>query len=927
MSLIMEAPEDNLIFRQIIAPVTEEEISFMQEFRIENGDGVVDNMEFIVLAVVRIGAASPELIRRINDRFQELDRKHMGKILYDDLIVGRRRKQSPSTTTTPADSSSTAKSLHVVTLSNKARNLMRSRSNNIFRDRAKSVHEVNGSSAATAIEANIAKIESFRVAFSSPKYRSHSPVSSGSISTRSMRQVYLTGESNSDDDMDYASDYSDDDGDDDDDDADDDADSSTRHWRNPQRRRGSAASSASGSVRTRRDVEEGGGESIHRSSKSDRMSSKRGRVSSKSNRRSSSKDSVSNFNPSTGSSVSSGGGRDTNEDFTSSIHSDGLSISSRPGYEASRQNSFRSVEEGDEENECVEDAVSLSASKEVMKSSLTPQRLTLPSLLTRSQSSSSQKVSPESGGPRLVASRQNSFTSVKEGDEEKEDEDEEVDDKSFHSIDESFTSADDTDMTSAIGSQSQSSRSPLSARKVCPTMLFFPDDDEEEKEKEEKDLEAAMGGLSSSDPSSDDSDADCSDDEVQCGANEQTMSSGISKFKSIVKEQRRVSRGLNNVADVVAEITSSSKHHDKLQKAKDDRRSSKRIHFKNRRKSRLQLFLMDVKHKLKSSYAVAFYVWFLWLTVGTIFYALEENLTFCQAIYVSTSIGYGIFWYDQSSPNNYATLFSTLHFSIGVFGVAFVMAIFARSLISRNKEWFNEAKQKRSMETASASEGRWDILVSYFDYYWPKVYVHLFFLLWMLLGIVWGVTSVKWSVLDAWLFCMTAMATGGLVSLPSSGVHEWDYVFVSLYIIVGAPLMAVSCGISAHNISMYGQSSKMDGLLNAAMTEDELVMLKHLGIEDGDGSICEGEFAILILVRIGALNPDLIGVLFDRYDELARDDMGKVTYDTLRCGDSFMGSAKMLMPFSFRGSFQGSFQGSLNEKALVKKLRPDSMGG
>ena len=151
-------------------------------------------------------------------------------------------------------------------------------------------------------------------------------------------------------------------------------------------------------------------------------------------------------------------------------------------------------------------------------------------------------------------------------------------------------------------------------------------------------------------------------------------------------------------------------------------------------------------------------------------------------------------------------------------------------------------------------------------------------------------------------------------------------MFVSLYIIVGVPLMAISCGISAHNISMYGQSPKMDGLLNAAVTEDEVVMLKHLGIEDNDGSISEGEFAVLILVRIGALNPDLIGVLFDRYDELARDDMGKVTYDTLRCEDSFMGSSKMLMPFSLNGSFQGSFQGSLNEKALVKKLRLDSMG-
>jgi hypothetical protein len=189
----------------------------------------------------------------------------------------------------------------------------------------------------------------------------------------------------------------------------------------------------------------------------------------------------------------------------------------------------------------------------------------------------------------------------------------------------------------------------------------------------------------------------------------------------------------------------------------------------------------------------------------------------------------------------------------------------------------------------------------------------------MLLGIVWGVTSVKWSVLDAWLFCMTTMATGGLVSLPSSGVHEWDYVFVSVYIIVGFPLMAISCGIFAHVISNYGRAAKIENKMNAAMTEDELVMMKHLDVENDDGAIGEGEFTILMLVRIGALNPDLIGVLFDRYYDLNRDsDTGKVTYKSLLNGKSFMGSP-MLMPFSFKGSIQGS--------ALVKKLRLDSMGG
>lgn len=329
--------------------------------------------------------------------------------------------------------------------------------------------------------------------------------------------------------------------------------------------------------------------------------------------------------------------------------------------------------------------------------------------------------------------------------------------------------------------------------------------------------------------------------------------------------------------------------------------------------------VMNTKNKMKSSYAITFYIWFLWLAAGTIFYCVEENLSFCKGFFVSTSVGYGIFWYDQTSTNNYAKVFLTYHFSIGVFGVACAMAIFARSLISTKKEWFMEAKQKRQLQ---------DGLVTYFDYYWPKVYVHVFFWFWMLLGIVWGMSSMKWSVLDAWLFCMSTMATGGLVSLPSS-VHELDYIFVSLYIIIGAPLMAISCGINARSISNYGHSSKMEVKLNAAVTEDELVMMKHLNIEDGDGHIDNAEYTLLMLVRIGALNADLLGVLFDRYAEI--DVQGAVTYATLLKGGSFIGSA-MLAPFSLRDSFKGDFEddpseGSVKESALVKKLRLDSMGG
>jgi hypothetical protein len=390
------------------------------------------------------------------------------------------------------------------------------------------------------------------------------------------------------------------------------------------------------------------------------------------------------------------------------------------------------------------------------------------------------------------------------------------------------------------------------------------------------------------------------------------------KMKATVKKQRRLSQGLvgfghsgNSAGNKYAV---KSKKHEGLEQAKKKRKQSKRESAINSRRGVWELRLLALKKILTSPYAIAFYLWSLWLIVGTIFFFFEENLTFCEALFVSTSIGYGIFWYDHTSTTTYSKVFCSCHFLIGVLAVSFAMAVFARSLLSMRKDWFEDAKQLRLMRAALATEGRWDDVVTYFDYYWPKVYVHVFFVFWVILGIVWGVCSVQWSGLDAWLFAMTAMAKGGLISLPSSGVQQWDYVFYSVYIVVGAPLMAISCGTVANAISNFAHAQQKEKKLNAAMTEDELVMLKHLGVEDNDGYIHNAEFTILVLVRIGALKANLIEVLLDRFQEIDRVGNGNVSYSALQSMKSFMGhSSSSSLPQSFKSSLKGSFKKSLKK--------------
>jgi hypothetical protein len=111
---------------------------------------------------------------------------------------------------------------------------------------------------------------------------------------------------------------------------------------------------------------------------------------------------------------------------------------------------------------------------------------------------------------------------------------------------------------------------------------------------------------------------------------------------------------------------------------------------------------------------------------------------------------------------------------------------------------------------------------------------------------------------------------------------SWAYLFTAFYVIIGMPLMAFSCGLFANEIANMGSSGMLEAKINARITTDELEMMKSFGIEDGDGAIDKTEYAILVLVRIGALAPDLIRVINIRFQQLDVSKSGSITYADLQ---------------------------------------------
>jgi Ca2+-binding EF-hand superfamily protein len=69
--------------------------------------------------------------------------------------------------------------------------------------------------------------------------------------------------------------------------------------------------------------------------------------------------------------------------------------------------------------------------------------------------------------------------------------------------------------------------------------------------------------------------------------------------------------------------------------------------------------------------------------------------------------------------------------------------------------------------------------------------------------------------------------------------------------------------------------------MKARVTDEELDTMKACGMENGDGFIDASEFVILILVRIHAVNPELISVIEERFADLDSDNSGTLSYDEL----------------------------------------------
>eukprot|EP00602_Paraphysomonas_sp_CaronLab_P011003 CAMPEP_0185020974 /NCGR_PEP_ID=MMETSP1103-20130426/3622_1 /TAXON_ID=36769 /ORGANISM="Paraphysomonas bandaiensis, Strain Caron Lab Isolate" /LENGTH=812 /DNA_ID=CAMNT_0027552209 /DNA_START=188 /DNA_END=2626 /DNA_ORIENTATION=- len=289
--------------------------------------------------------------------------------------------------------------------------------------------------------------------------------------------------------------------------------------------------------------------------------------------------------------------------------------------------------------------------------------------------------------------------------------------------------------------------------------------------------------------------------------------------------------------------------------------------------------IQGVLYVFRSSFMRSALVWILWIVSGTIFYSVHQNLSLAKGLYTSISVGYCVFWTELSQDTT-TKVYTIFHYMFGTVGLASIMALMANSLANSKNEWYVDAMLRQKVIEAAATEGIFDDIYAGIAYYLPKCRAHIAFLLWTAVGVIVSCATIKWSFIQALYFSWSAMTTGGFWTIPQDSPDRY-YLYAGIYLLVGAPLMALACGMSAHYVVSFTRSQAVYDRLAARITAEEINTMKLLNMENGDGDIDPTEFVILMLVRIGALQPQLIALILDRFDELDVGKKGCIAYSDI----------------------------------------------
>lgn len=280
-----------------------------------------------------------------------------------------------------------------------------------------------------------------------------------------------------------------------------------------------------------------------------------------------------------------------------------------------------------------------------------------------------------------------------------------------------------------------------------------------------------------------------------------------------------------------------------------------------------------------SPYTKPLFLWVVWLLMGTLVYAKANDLGWSKGFYMAVNVGYSIGWGYPVEKTYGVMWYSVVHLLIGASFVAAALGYFATNMIAVSKEWYVNALDEEAIGKETKA---WHSRLKH----WARLNINSLRIIglwsvWIALMVVFSVVNIKeWVFIDGLYFAISSLSTGGLWAVPSDSPN-WYFGIVGIFSATGVPLMAAAMSSLASMFIALEDPAEAHKIINAKVTEKELDMMVRFQIDDGDGEISRAEYILLCAVRLGAVNPELIRVINDRFNTLDYDKSGALSYNEL----------------------------------------------
>ena len=191
----------------------------------------------------------------------------------------------------------------------------------------------------------------------------------------------------------------------------------------------------------------------------------------------------------------------------------------------------------------------------------------------------------------------------------------------------------------------------------------------------------------------------------------------------------------------------------------------------------------------------------------------------------------------------------------------------------------------REQQKSSRLRRTWFRLRSFLQEAWQLEHrIYFVFVLWVSMGILWGIFDQGWDPITATHFAISALATGGLTapSVNADGILPPDpSIFCGIFCLFGIPLFALTLGHYARYLVAGHVTALEESALSRPITRVEFDFAKRLTTPE-DPLVHLSDFIVLQLLRQGKISMTAINVMKQNFDALDVDHNGSLSYDEIR---------------------------------------------